>query len=542
MNAVWSVRSRQLARKFRFWLAITGYDPNDHSLSQKLYLVYALIFFTAWGFSVLALLSSEAAVLLRGMGLAPAQAAVAITLLLILFWNLAAAFAASRRSPLIFTEEDATILCQSPVDRRSVTLAWLAGDWPEQNLLVWAIAVILGFAILDAAEASRTAADIPFYIFSGLRAISIVLPLALGLLELAWSLGIARLRRDRDIPALRIGVLALAGLLCLGLLFSGNGALLTRLSASPVRLALEPLAYPLRSAFGLQPWSPGLAVSLAWVLVGTACMLVLAKELNLSRAAQESAGRAYRLNLFPFFGSMPVEAMTGTRAVIFASKRPAGRAPSRLPPIADAGALAWKDIVQTLQAPSGAVFAWILAIVLALGFLLPDNWGVQVWSLLFWMILVYRQSTRRLESDLRQWYIFRQLPFASGSAILFDLSGSVIAFTISTWVAAAMTAIFHPAAFTSGLLALAPLTVAAIAAAAAFDVVRRSKTPELLAGNVPSPDLLGSILAGLFVAISAGGIILSPVLAVCLPVSLGIEVAGAYFFWKAAGVRLRNLS
>jgi hypothetical protein len=34
------VRSRQIARKLAWWLALIGYDPHDHSLSHRIYLVY----------------------------------------------------------------------------------------------------------------------------------------------------------------------------------------------------------------------------------------------------------------------------------------------------------------------------------------------------------------------------------------------------------------------------------------------------------------------------------------------------------------------
>ena len=54
MNAVWLVRWRQLASRMRFWTAIVGYDPRDHSLSHSIYLIYVIIFFSLWGFAMLA--------------------------------------------------------------------------------------------------------------------------------------------------------------------------------------------------------------------------------------------------------------------------------------------------------------------------------------------------------------------------------------------------------------------------------------------------------------------------------------------------------
>ena len=57
MNAVWMVRSRQLASQIRFWVAIVGYDPRDRSIGQNIYLVYLAVFFSLWGFAILSLLA-----------------------------------------------------------------------------------------------------------------------------------------------------------------------------------------------------------------------------------------------------------------------------------------------------------------------------------------------------------------------------------------------------------------------------------------------------------------------------------------------------
>jgi hypothetical protein len=67
MKAVWMVRSRQLYTRFRFWLALFGYNPRDQSFSQKLYLVYAAAFYLLWTFAVLSLFAGGAAQFLAGM-------------------------------------------------------------------------------------------------------------------------------------------------------------------------------------------------------------------------------------------------------------------------------------------------------------------------------------------------------------------------------------------------------------------------------------------------------------------------------------------
>ena len=70
MNAVWLVRERQVGSRMSFWTAIVGYDPRDHSRSHQIYLVYVIIFFSLWGFAMLALIADwGAAVLMLFQGI-----------------------------------------------------------------------------------------------------------------------------------------------------------------------------------------------------------------------------------------------------------------------------------------------------------------------------------------------------------------------------------------------------------------------------------------------------------------------------------------
>jgi len=57
ISAVWLVRSHQIAGDLRYWLTYIGYDKRDHSLSHKIYLGYATVFFSIWGFATLAWLA-----------------------------------------------------------------------------------------------------------------------------------------------------------------------------------------------------------------------------------------------------------------------------------------------------------------------------------------------------------------------------------------------------------------------------------------------------------------------------------------------------
>ena len=130
MNAVWMVRSRQLASQMRFWVALVGYNPKDRSIGQNIYLVYLVVFFSLWGFAVLALLADlGAGVLILFKGFSPTWTAILIITIVLLVDAFIKGYRASKRSPFIFSDEDAALICQTPVDRRQVALAWMVTDW-----------------------------------------------------------------------------------------------------------------------------------------------------------------------------------------------------------------------------------------------------------------------------------------------------------------------------------------------------------------------------------------------------------------------------
>ena len=87
MKPVWMVRSRQIAQKLSFWLMIIGYDPHDNSLSHRIYLIYASIFMSLWGFAMLALAASTTATLLTELGNdSVSQTASRLSLLIFIIW------------------------------------------------------------------------------------------------------------------------------------------------------------------------------------------------------------------------------------------------------------------------------------------------------------------------------------------------------------------------------------------------------------------------------------------------------------------------
>lgn len=124
-----------MRKKLAFWLALIGYDSRDRSLSHRIYLVYASIIMSLWGFAMLSLVAGAAATGLTGTGIGSTnQAAAGLSLLVLVVWFLYQLWQVSRRSPFVFSEEDAHLMCQTPVRRSFVAVSWFAGDWFLQAL------------------------------------------------------------------------------------------------------------------------------------------------------------------------------------------------------------------------------------------------------------------------------------------------------------------------------------------------------------------------------------------------------------------------
>jgi hypothetical protein len=510
MRAVWLVRSRQLAARFRFWLALFGYDPRDDSISHKIYLVYAAIFYLLWGFMVLTLLADGTAQLLAATGMASSShAALSLAIAGLLAWTLLTAWKASRRSPIRFTEDDAYLICQTPASRRAVTLAWLAGQWPPVGVAAGALAVTLGFGVVEAGSpAGLTAADLPGYLLAGVRIVSVTLPLHLGLTSLVWALGVYRLTSARQMPRfyllpLLLSVLLLVGLVSTSVPDQGIGfavvELLAPLAHSPWTNFLSPLAFPLQAGFGLAPWGAGLLVAALGSLLCLGFLAWLAGDLNLSLAAMESRFTAAQLSNWRASYAQPAGQFKQP------NRLGSGRQASRLPVREGWWALVWKDVLQTSRSSWLSQLGALLAIpLLSLGALTLNDWGVRAWLVLLWVFFVGQLATYRLRNDLALWSIFRQLPLPAGRLILVDAAIPLAITTLLSWLGLFVGVKLGGELLLAVILGLLIPSLAVNAAlAAALDTLRLGNTASLLAADAPQPGLLG-VLIGAVVIVLAG--------------------------------------
>lgn len=539
MKPVWMVRSRQIAQRLSFWLTLIGYDPHDHSLRHRIYLIYALIFMSLWGFAVLSWVASGTATVLAPLGTGPIdRTAVQISLLIFVLWFLFQLWHVSRRSPFVFSEEDAYLICQTPVRRNVVAVSWFAGDWLIQALPVGALGVTFAFAVIDSRLGGKVGfGDIFLYAVSGFRALSLFLPLHLGLLALLWALGALRLRGNQEprwLPRLvLIGILMTA----IGLLGSISFPELAKLFLPVWRTVLSPLEYPLAAAFSIHPWVKGLIIAWGIAAAGLAALALAGRNLNLSRAAQESAQRE-KLETAQRYGMLDL-----AREIKQRERLGIGRDPARLPAPPGPGVLPWKDFLQSrYETGFGQIGNWLILLGISAGILLAPDFNSRILLLFYWLMVVGQRTTFRLRADLRNWWLLRSLPFHVRDLLLGELALPWSLTVAVAWLAMLLSS-GAPGASRLSLFLLIPPVCLILSLISAYDILRQSSAEMLLNGNIPAISwraLLGGMLC---LAVLAGIIaLLRPFQWIGMFFALAASLVLAYGAWSLAAREYRLIA
>jgi len=521
MNAVDWLRSRQEQREWAYWLALVGYKPSDRSWENRIYLVYLVIFFVAWIFITLTLLATGGAkILLLLDPNVPARAAVFLGLMLLTAWNLLNTLVALKRSPAIFSEEDAQLLCQMPVDRRSLVIRWMFMPWGKSAILIWAAAITLGFSVAEIAlPEAAVIGNYLAYVWYGLRAWIVVIPLHLGLYAAQWIVGIVRLQKDRE--TCWPGHLLLAGtslfLVFLMISFMA-GSLSAQSSADTARIFFVFSIGASNFTGKLVPFVV-LSLALATTLVGL--LYILSHSFNLSRAAQETT-LTEKLNSARQYGFTSYANDVETQRRL---RDP--RVSSLKPFFSGAGALVWKEALQvqrTFKLSSIATWLYLFFSMLAIPFV-PDLVS-RLFIIAIWAIQVGQVSAVRLRDDLSHWALVRQLPIARNKLqIAESASAYLISIIISALGLIAGSLIGRMPI--NALIFLLPGVIAGISGMSAVSMIRRSRSGELFKDNVPGVSEMGAIFGMIITLIPVSLLHLLPgtlglVLAILISIGLGI--------------------
>ncbi len=496
-DPVWLLFRRRSFSRLSYWCLVLGYDFRDRSLTNRFYFVYFILFWLAWAVAVFALLGHTLAGFFVTLSAAPPTG----TLILLgawafALWGLDQFSQVTGRSPFVFSEPDAFLLCQSPLDRRSVGAAWFLLDWFVTMLPFAAVSVLFSFTLADyALPVAFNILDLLGYFSSSLRTLAIVLPLQMGLQSALWGLGAWRLRRDRPpqrLTWLRLLVL-LPGLVLLASLFLPR----------TLNVVLSPLTFFLQAAFdaSLAPSTlfARIGVDLLVLLLGMTVLLFWSARIHLGRAAEEtrliSSIRQNRSNL-NFEGAAVLKRQSRMKIT---------RPPSRLPARSGPWMLVWKDLLQSGRSLRfSQVLRWGWVFLLGLGIFLAPGWLVKVVIGGVWAVSLGTLTTDRLRTDLARWWLLRSLPLRTSALVTALLGPSCLLGILLGWIALAIAG--PPALFGWLAAALLPLLVAGAALGSARDILDHARarlllTPAQAEENVPRQDIQGALTVLLAVGI-----------------------------------------
>ena len=498
------VRSKQALSNFNYWLAIVGYDIHDRSALTRVYLFYLVAIFSAWTlvvmFYVSNLIANTLSPFLASQGIAFTDIVTTVGMLLLILWSLYSIYKATNRSPLIFSEDDAHLLCQTPVDRRFVTMVWLFGKWPSNVLIIIAFAITTGFALLEIdINNGLKVMSIGHLTVAALKPLCIIIPLHLGLFAVAWAVGVYRLQRD----AKRIKVMRLfriiAVLLATTLFVLMLGNILFPSFFTIFHQLLSFLTLPMYTAFLEGAWGLVFTVTIGLMTISLTVLWRNSNNLNLSRAAQEThhfqaQQVAFSIGDFESIHEMKDRERLGSMHM-----------PSKIPSFPGAWMVTWKDIVQSIRTVTiSRLWPWVVILLLAFSLTVAKELLNDISSLflliLYWTLHVGQQTSSRFRKDLGNWWLFHSLPLTARRIILHDVARPIFVTIALTWIALWMSSILG-ISINPILVFSVPFIVVGISFSFVFDMLRQSNVSMLLLGQSPGYGLIGLILAIFFITI-----------------------------------------
>ena len=499
-DPVWILFRRRTFSRLAYWCQVLGLDLRDRSLNNRFYFVYFCAFWLVWVGVVFAMLGSALTGIFKYLAISsPPDLVILLGAFIMAIWGLTQFWQVTGRSPFVFDEVDAALLCQTPVRRRSVGLAWFLMDWFWTVLAFAAGAILLSYPLAEAALShAASVRDLPIYFAAILRALMIVLPLQMGLQAGIWGLGALRLRRDKlpsRLPWLRVIIL----------LF-GVGLLVALFLPSWRAILLAPLIFPLQAAFSqmlsLSTWLIRAGLTLVILILGITGLMVWSVRMHLGQAAQET-----RLQSII---QLARSTMNYDLAEIFLrqGRMKATRSPSRLPVRSGTWVLVWKDLVQSWRSlRANQVMRWFRTFFLGLGIFLATGWVVKLIIGTLWAISLGSLVTDRLRNDMARWWLLRSLPVRNSVLLITQLGSACGLGLLLGWLALALTNPPSPYGWLTA--ALLPFLVTNTALGSARDILVHTKArvlmaPNLAEENVPRQDIQGALIMLVSVGLPLG--------------------------------------
>ncbi|MGV8026698.1 MAG: hypothetical protein AB2L18_09095 [Anaerolineaceae bacterium] len=501
MNVVHWLRTRIEEWELVYWLSIVAYDKDDHSFNNRVYLIYLFLFFSAWIFMVLMFLAQGGAAVLGFINAAdPVRAATFVEILILGLWNLVALWQALKRSPIVFSAQDAALLCQMPVNRRQVVMRWFFLPWLKSALPIWLLTMVIGFSVAEIAMlGSLGVGSLSAYTVYGLRAWITILPIQLALFSFQWVVGILRLRNETRFRDLKWLVMFIAAAVLALFLASANS-----------QKFIPFLTLSIGASFGEGSLIFSWGIHWLFAIISLGILFWVSDSISLARAAQETQEEEI-LNQAARFGLTSYAEELKTRQKLGVSQRQ-----SRLPKsIIGDRVLIWKGFIQTKRNWNwSSLMDWFTTFSIVVGFPFISDIGNRAFIIAFWSIRLGLMSVKRLRSDLACWQIIRQLPISYSQFLFWELCPAFFLSIIISSVGFIFSALVMKS-IELGFVLLIPGIIAGVIGIAAFDVIRRARSDYLLNGLAPE--------------ISAGGYLLGSLIAI-IPIILYTVFSGVLRF------------
>ncbi|MBA4384482.1 MAG: hypothetical protein C0410_07075 [Anaerolinea sp.] len=479
MKAIHWLRSRQEENELGYWLSFAAYDQKDRSFINKAYLLYLVIFLFIWLMMMLFFFAKYGGMVLSllnpGQGTATT---ITIEWVVLACWNLFGLFQSARRSPIVFSETDKALLCQTPISRRMLVLRWLWMPWLKNALPFWLMALVLGFST---AELNFVGADPSNAIFSyvgfGIRALIHIIPIHFSMYIFQWIIGVLRLRKNDQRNWIIYPAVAL-GLITLALAFFTNSKLK---GFSPLNIAMTS---DYINGDGSSPLLFGIGIAL--FLLGI--LFWLSHHINLNRAAQETSEielmtTATRYGFTDLVEQHRLQNRLTSKRKISLGRRHKGDA-----------VFLWKNQLQQLRGFSWKqLFPLLTIFSITMGLPLVPGFMSKLLALFFLVMQIGPLLTPRLRSDLACWPILQQLPIRKPKLLIYDLLPNLLLLFVICLLGLGVSAIITHA-FAFNFLLVLPGLLATIGFTAAIDIFRKSKSDLLINGNVPTVGTQGVIL------------------------------------------------
>jgi hypothetical protein len=491
------VRLPKVKNQITFWLSALGYQYQDRSITNRLYLLYFLAFWSVWLLAVFSFLAGGIVALLGSAQVGnPKLVLIVAGAVLFIIWVLVDLSRVSRSSPFIFSEVDFYLICQTPINRRSVALVWFLSDWFETAIIFWVGAVVLGFSFTELQiEGSLGISEMYLYLYYSLRAFLIILLLQFAYQALIWSFGTTRLRGERGVPWLPLIPFGLVVWFLFLILSNLGHDSWQAILSHPLLLSIY---YPFLAIVEPNEFIYGVMVTLSLAVLSLGIFWLVTGKLNLGRAAAETYQKE-SIQMAARYGKDELAQELQQRKSLGL-----GRNPFKMPDMPGLSSLLWKETLQAWRSLTLRQLAgWLIIFGLSLGIILIPEMSLRALTLFVWITLVGDRATKHFRDDLGHWWLFRLLPFLGSRTVFVNLLIPWAGIVIIGWLA---LFIFRQviAPYTSLLVGLLPFVVAGIILSTADDILHQSKASLLLVGEVPKQRALASFIGALIVAIPAG--------------------------------------